>query len=112
MNSGSSAFIGSGAQSGEAFSTSAPQFRSRPSTKGTSAPVWRRTTTVFTPATFSSALSTLAFSGTRLPARQPSSAVMTKVDSQSSIRPAMLSGEKPPKMTECTAPMRAQASMA
>ena len=31
---------------------------------------------------------------------------------QSSIRPAMESGEKPPKMTEWVAPMRAQASMA
>ena len=32
--------------------------------------------------------------------------------SQSWMRPAMLSGEKPPKITECTAPIRAQASMA
>ncbi|SVK46436.1 Uncharacterised protein [Acinetobacter baumannii] len=28
------------------------------------------------------------------------------------MRPATASGEKPPKITECTAPMRAQASMA
>ena len=32
--------------------------------------------------------------------------------SASSMRPARLSGEKPPKTMECTAPMRAQASMA
>jgi len=31
------------------------------------------------------------------------------VDLQSSRRPAIESGEKPPKITECTAPMRAQA---
>ncbi|MNK60589.1 hypothetical protein D3C87_797250 [compost metagenome] len=74
--------------------------------------MWRISRTPSTPETFSSALSTLAFSGTFLPPRQPSSAVMTKVEPQSSIRPAMLSGEKPPKMTEWTAPMRAQASMA
>ncbi|CAI1930213.1 Uncharacterised protein [Serratia marcescens] len=28
------------------------------------------------------------------------------------MRPATASGEKPPKITECTAPMRAQASIA
>ena len=28
------------------------------------------------------------------------------------MRPASASGEKPPNTTECTAPMRAQASMA
>ena len=32
--------------------------------------------------------------------------------SQSWIRPAMESGEKPPKITEWIAPIRAQASMA
>ena len=31
---------------------------------------------------------------------------------QSAIRPARLSGEKPPKHTEWTAPIRAQASIA
>ena len=58
------------------------------------------------------ARSTLRFSGTIRPPRRPSSAVMTTRESQSWIRPAMESGEKPPKITECTAPMRAQASMA
>ncbi len=48
----------------------------------------------------------------RLPPRLPSSAVMTMVEPQSSIRPPRLSGEKPPNTTECTAPMRAQASIA
>ncbi len=59
-----------------------------------------------------SAASTLALSGMRLPPRTPSSAVTTRVESQSSIRPARLSGEKPPNTTEWMAPMRAQASMA
>ena len=56
--------------------------------------------------------STLAFSGMRLPPRRPSSAVITSVDWQSSMRPASESGEKPPNTTEWIAPMRAQASIA
>jgi hypothetical protein len=58
------------------------------------------------------AVSVLAFSGIGLPPRRPSSQVMTKVDSQSTMRPASASGEKPPKTIECTAPIRAQASIA
>ena len=38
--------------------------------------------------------------------------MMTSFDLQSSIRPARLSAEKPPKTTEWTAPIRAQASIA
>ena len=48
----------------------------------------------------------------RLPPRTPSSAVITAQAPQSAIRPARLSGEKPPNTTEWTAPMRAQASIA
>ncbi len=58
------------------------------------------------------ASSTLFLSGTILPPRTPWSAVISRVDSQSMMRPARASGEKPPNTTECTAPMRAQASMA
>ena len=58
------------------------------------------------------ALSVFSFSGTVLPPRTPSSAVMTTVEAQSVMRPARLSGEKPPKTTEWIAPIRAQASMA
>ena len=65
--------------------------------------------TVATPATFLQASSTLALSGTLRPPRRPSSAVTMTVDLQSSSRPAIESGEKPPKITECTAPIRAQA---
>ena len=48
----------------------------------------------------------------RLPPRTPSSAVITAQASQSAMRPARLSGEKPPNTTEWIAPMRAQASIA
>ncbi len=48
----------------------------------------------------------------RLPPRRPSSAVTTSFESQSVMRPASASAEKPPNTTEWMAPMRAQASMA
>ncbi|MDI5568613.1 hypothetical protein MJI47_27285, partial [Salmonella enterica subsp. enterica serovar Kentucky] len=38
------------------------------------------------------------------PARTPSSAVITSRELESIMRPATASGEKPPKITECTAP--------
>jgi hypothetical protein len=60
----------------------------------------------------SSAASTFAFNGIRLPPRRPSSAVITTLEPQSAMRPASDSAEKPPNTTECTAPMRAQASIA
>ena len=59
----------------------------------------------------SRARSTFIFSGVCLPPRKPSSAVMTSFDWLSTIRLARLSAEKPPKTTECTAPIRAQASI-
>ncbi len=59
-----------------------------------------------------SAWSTLAFSGTAAPLRQPPSQVMTTFAPASFIRSRSASAEKPPNTTECTAPIRAQASMA
>jgi hypothetical protein len=59
-----------------------------------------------------SAWSTFALSGTFLPPRTPSSAVITTVEAQSAMRPASESGEKPPNTTEWMAPMRAHASIA
>jgi hypothetical protein len=47
-----------------------------------------------------------------LPPRRPWSAVITTRQSESRMRLLIDSGEKPPNTTECTAPMRAQASMA
>jgi hypothetical protein len=38
--------------------------------------------------------------------------VITTFEPQSAMRPASDSGEKPPNTTECTAPMRAHASIA
>ena len=112
MNSGSSAFISSGGQSAGSSATMSWYQRSRPSAQPTSAPVRFTTTTFFTPGHDFSALSVFAFSGTLRPPRTPSSAVMTNSDSQSWMRLARLSGEKPPNTTEWTAPMRAQASIA
>ena len=59
-----------------------------------------------------SAASAFAFSGTGRPPRRPSSAVISRVESQSWIRFARLSGENPPNTTEWIAPIRVQASMA
>jgi len=114
MNSGSSAPTTAGAHSAGAAATSSWYQRSRPASQATAPPVRRTTTTRFTPGILplAMALSTLALSGTFLPPRRPSSAVMTRLDWQSSMRPISDSGEKPPNTTECTAPMRAQASIA
>jgi hypothetical protein len=78
----------------------------------TAAPVRATTSTRSTPGVRRSASSTLALSGTALPPRIASSAVITNRLSASRIRPARLSGEKPANTTEWIAPMRAQASMA
>ena len=58
------------------------------------------------------AASVLDLSGIALLPLTPSSAVIIISDSQSLIRPASASGEKPPNTTECIAPIRAQANMA
>lgn len=80
----------------------------------TAPPVWRTTSTVSTvlvPGSFSAA-STLAFNGTFLPPRRPSSAVMISLLAQSPTRSAMELAAKPPNTTEWIAPIRAQASIA
>ncbi|MDT4877932.1 hypothetical protein FQZ97_1134880 [compost metagenome] len=112
MNSGSSAFIGSGGQSASTLATASWYQTSRPSTMFTGLPVTLTTITRSTPETLASASSTFFFSAMVLPPRRPSSAVRTILLPQSATRPAIESAEKPAKTTECTAPMRAQASMA
>ncbi len=112
MNSGSSASISSAGQSLEAAAMASWYHTSRPLCVGTSPPVRRTTTVVCTLGQCSSAFSTFALSGTLRPPRGPSSAVMTTRQSESRTRSLSDSGEKPPKTTEWTAPMRAQASMA
>ena len=73
----------------------------------------RRTTSTFSsPLQRVSASSVFFLSGIGLPPRTPSSAVMMNLESASTMRPARLSGEKPPNTTEWMAPMRAQARMA
>ena len=114
MNSGSSAFIRSGSQVSGWPSVTSWYQRSRGICMSTAPPVWRTTSTVSTlsvPGSLSAA-STLAFNGTVRPPRRPSSAVMMSLLPLSATRSAIESGEKPPNTTECTAPMRAQASMA
>ncbi len=60
----------------------------------------------------SSALSTAALSSTMPPPRRPPSAVISRRAPASSTRSRIEVKEKPPNTTECTAPMRAQASIA
>src|SRR5216117_2853609 len=59
-----------------------------------------------------SASSTFRFNVTIAPRRYEPSAVTTAVAPLSMIRSRMLSELNPPKTTECTAPIRAQASIA
>ena len=59
-----------------------------------------------------SASSTIAFSGSGLPPRICSSAVMTATAPASTMRSCSDFAEKPPNTTECVAPMRAQACIA
>ena len=83
MNSGSSAPIGSGVQSAGTLAAISCHHTSRPASQPTLPPVCRTTSTFLTPGHFFSASSALALSGTGLPPRRPSSAVMTMLLSQS-----------------------------
>ena len=112
MNSGSSAFISAHGHSAVTMSAASWYQTSRPGVMSTAAPVRLTTMTWSTRPTLAIAASALALSGTLRPPRKPSSAVMTTLDLQSSMRPASESGEKPPNTTEWIAPMRAQARMA
>jgi hypothetical protein len=73
--------------------------------------VRRATRTVSTSDMPSMARSTVFLRGMRLPPRSPSFAVTTMRQRASTIRSRRLSALKPPNTTECTAPIRAQASM-
>ena len=112
MNSGSSACMCSTGHSVVTISAASWYQRSRDGFMSTLAPVRLTTTTQSTPPDLAIAASTLDFSGTFLPPRRPSSAVMTILDWQSVMRWARLSGEKPANTTEWIAPIRAQASIA
>ncbi len=112
MNSGCSLSSGSAGQSALAAATRSCHQWSRPAFISTAVLQRLSTTHVRTLGDFSSAASTFAFRGITLPRRQPPSAVMTSFACASLLRSATASAEKPPKMTEWVAPMRAQASMA
>ena len=114
MKSGSSAFMRSGSHCAGWSSTTASYQRSRGICMSTAARVWRTTSTVSTllvPGNLSAA-STLALSATFRPARRPSSAVMISLLPLSDTRSAIELAANPPNTTMCTAPMRAQASIA
>ena len=110
MNSGCSASSGSAGHSASAASISSSNQKSLPSAISHSAPVWRTTITVSSCPPIAS--STCCLIGAVLPLRRAPSTVISAFASENSIRSRTDSGEKPPKTTLWTAPMRAQASIA
>ena len=103
----------SGAQLGAAAASAACHQTSRPGCISMGEPV-RRTTRIFsTEGVLGAALSALAFIGMScfMP-RTPVSCVMMSLHKESLMRVTSESAENAPKTTECTAPMRAQASTA
>ena len=85
---------------------------SRPSCQSTSWPVCCTTSTCSTLGQCSTASSTAGLSAIAEPRRYWPSAVMTSLACASSIRERSASAANPPNTTECTAPMRAHASIA
>ncbi|VDS10785.1 hypothetical protein PARHAE_04004 [Paracoccus haematequi] len=112
MNSGSSAPIGRGGQSGLAASISAFTSTSRPWIQVVWSPVCLTTRQRTRSEQCSSAASVFDFRLVRRPPRGAVSAVMTSLAPQSLMRLASASGEKPAKTIEWIAPIRAQASIA
>ena len=118
MNSGCSESCQTSSWSSDCSASTSCHHRSRPSVISTGCSLRRTTSTCWTdwawpsPAWPDSAVSTAGLSGEGLPRRQEPSAVTTNLAWASSMRERRSSAEKPPKTTECTAPIRAQASMA
>ena len=113
MNSGSSAPISAGAHSAEAPAISSCHQTSRPATIGTSSPVRRTTNTRSIDGVSATAASALAFIGRPLRApRTAVSCVTSALHCESLMRSRSDSAENAPNTMECTAPMRAQASIA
>ena len=112
MKRGSSESIGSGAHLLETSLTRFSYQTSFLSSQLISPPVLFITSVFLTSGQPRRASSTLDLSGTFLPPLKPSSAVITILQSASRILSLSDSGEKPPKTTECTAPIRVQASIA
>ncbi|CAB4544873.1 unannotated protein [freshwater metagenome] len=70
------------------------------------------TKTFSTVGDFSSAVSTVGLRANGAPFLKPPSAVITNFAWASLFRTVTASAEKPPKITECMAPIRAQANIA
>jgi hypothetical protein len=107
--------LSGGSSAGGALASSSCHQWSRPafsSTFLTDSPTRRSTSTFSTVGVPSTALATLSYSGTTLPRRKPPSAVTIALAPQSLTRSRIASGAKPPKITVCGAPSRAQASIA
>ena len=112
MKRGSSESIGSGSQLVSDSFAKSSYHKSLFSFQEISPPVLLITNVFLTPGQAFRASSTLVFNGTFFPPRIPSSAVITIEQSASRILSFRDSGEKPPKTTECIAPILAQASIA
>ena len=94
-----------------AFAISSCHQWSRPACISTGEPERRYTTTFFTVGHCAIASSTVAFSFTSLPRRYDVSWVRIATHCESFTRSTIALAANPPKITECTAPIRAQARM-
>jgi len=114
----SSASIASAGHAADSCSSSRCHQWSRPSVisanDSSPSPPDRRRTTMqcLTEGACARAVSAMRLSGTVWPRRYPPSAVMRATAPASLIRSRRESAENPPNTTECTAPIRAQASIA
>src|SRR5258707_14854313 len=108
MNSGSSAPIGSGEHSAGTLALISCHQTSRPVSQPTLPPVCLTTSTFFTPGAFLTASSVLALSGTGLPPRRPSSAGVTVLLAQATLRLGRPSGGEPPNPPGSVGPSAAQ----
>ncbi len=112
MKSGCSAGTGTAGTNAAAFARSSCHQTSRPGVIGAADPVRRTTSTLRTGPPSASASSTADLSGTSRPRRHPPSAVTITTAPASATRSRTAGAENPPKITVCTAPSRAHASMA
>lgn len=112
MNSGCSASKARGVWVPGWRSTTSCHHRSRPSVHGMSRwPVRSRTRTCSIALSPDTASSALAFTGTAVPRRNWPSVVTSSLAPVSSTRNRSASAENPPNTSECTAPIRAHASV-
>jgi hypothetical protein len=111
-NSRSSLSIASGSQAAGCPRTASCHHTSRPARIGTASPARCTTKTRFTDSRPRVASSTWGLSASSDPRRQLASAVITALQSPSTIRSRSACALNPPNTTECAAPIRAHASIA